>query len=291
MLFFKLSALIITCLSISFVANSQTTPNNQFYDNLLISEEYSVVSDEDIASQDARAKLQAKRNKINIDDDIKLKQIIKNQQKDNKQRASTHQHIKRISQLLPAPFGLLWGATYEETLSSGVILKRTEEKDYVNSFIATQLPKPLNSMRYVVVSFGEDNQLWRMIAYGNFIKDTPNAEKIVKEYRRFYGLLNKKYGNAEEVFNPKIKQVTKIVDAGYGKTKEEIEDVPQPIGNPDFLAQLQSGEADLYATFYNKDVGAVLSVNVDGNGDSYLILEYKNLKIFQQQQDKTIDAL
>ena len=104
-------------------------------------------------------------------------------------------------------------------------------------------------------------------------------------------MLNKKYGNAEEIFNPKIKQVTKIVDAGHGKTKEETEDVPQPIGNPDFLAQLQSGEADLYATFYNKDVGAVLSVNVDGNGDSYLILEYKNLKIFQQQQDKTIDAL
>ena len=99
MRFFKLSALIILCFNISSVANSQTPPNNQFYDNLLISEEYSVVSDEDIASQDAKAKLQAKRNKINIDDDIKLKQIIKNQRRENKQRASTHQHIKRISQL------------------------------------------------------------------------------------------------------------------------------------------------------------------------------------------------
>jgi len=291
MRFFKLSALIILCFNISSVANSQTPPNNQFYDNLLISEEYSVVSDEDIASQDAKAKLQAKRNKINIDDDIKLKQIIKNQRRENKQRASTHQHIKRISQLPSAPFGLLWGATYEETLSSGVILKRTEEKDYVNSFIASQLPKPLSSIRSVVVSFGEDNQLWRMIAYGALIKDTPDAEKVIKEYRRFYGLLDKKYGNAEEVFNPKIKQVTKIINIGNGKTKEETENVPDPIGNPEFLSQLQTGEADLYATFYNKEVGAVLSVNVDGNGDSYLILEYKNLKIFQQQQDKTIDAL
>lgn len=291
MRFFKLSILTTLCISLSSIANSQTDSQNKFYNDLLISEEYSVISEGDIASQNARAKLQAKKSNIDISDNVKLKEIIKNQQKDNKKRAATHQHLKRISQLPPAPFGLLWGATYEETLSSGVILTRTEEKDYINSFIATQLPKPISAMRYVVLTFGEDNKLWRIIAYGNFIKDTPNAEKITKEYHRFYNMLNKKYGNAEEVFTPKIKQITKTVDLGNGRSKQEIENIEEPIGNPEFLSQLQKGEADLYATFYNDEVGAALSVNVDGNGESYLILEYKNLKIFQQQQDKTIEAL
>ena len=54
----------------------------------------------------------------------------------------------------------------------------TEEKDYVNSFIATQLPKPIKDMRYVVITFGEENKLWRIISYGDFINDTPNAKKV-----------------------------------------------------------------------------------------------------------------
>ena len=264
---------------------------NEFYDSLLISQEYSKFDEGDEASKDARAKLQERRNRINVDNDRKLKELIKKQQQDSKKQARIKQNLERISKLPAAPFGLLRGETYEETLSSGVTLTRTEEKDFVNSFIATQLPKPIKTMRYVVVTFGEENKLWRIISYGEFIKDTPDAAKILKEYRRFYDMLNQKYGHAEQTYVPKITQVTKTVDLGHGKTKQEIENVEEPIGNPNFLSQLQNGEADLFASFYNNEVGAALSVNVDGNGNSYLILEYKNLNIFQAQQDKTLDAL
>ena len=264
---------------------------NEFYDSLLISQEYSKFDEGDEASKDARAKLQERRNLINVNNDRKLKELIKKQQQDSKKQARIKQNLERISKLPAAPFGLLWGETYEETLSSGVTLTRTEEKDFVNSFIATQLPKPIKTMRYVVVTFGEENKLWRIISYGEFIKDTPDAAKILKEYRHFYDMLNQKYGHAEQTYVPKITQVTQTVDLGHGKTKQEIENVEEPIGNPNFLSQLQNGEADLFASFYNNEVGAALSVNVDGNGNSYLILEYKNLNIFQAQQDKTLDAL
>ena len=65
----------------------------------------------------------------------------------------------------------------------------------------------------------------------------------------------------------------------------------QPIGNPEFLSQLQSGEATLYATFENPSVGASLAVNVDGDNQSYIIIDYKNLTILKQRQQQTLDAL
>ena len=65
----------------------------------------------------------------------------------------------------------------------------------------------------------------------------------------------------------------------------------QAIGNPDFLKELQNGEAFLYATFENGIVGAALSVNVDGSGQSYITVEYKNLTIMQAREKTTLDAL
>lgn len=284
--------LVITILGAGAIVHAQ---QDEFFDSLLISEEYSALDKEKQASQaatqDARSILNQKRKQLNLDQDRKLKKILEQQQKENKNAAKTKQNMERVSKLAPAPFGLLWGATYEETLSSGVILTRTEEKDYINSFIATQLTKPLKEMRYVVVTYGEENKLWRIISYGIFIKDKPDASLILKEYHRFYDLLKSKYGHAEETYVPATKKISETIDLGGGRTKEEIKIVNDEIGNPNFLEQLQNGDADLYATFYNSEVGAALSINVDGQGNSYLILEYKNLKIFKQQQDTTLDAL
>lgn len=290
MRFLLISLITVLTLGLGTRVFAAAEAKNEFLDTMLLSEEYSTLNKEEKAVKDARNLLKQKQKRINIQDNRKLRDIIKKQQKDTTKNLSK-QDIKRISKLSTAPFGLLWGESYEETLSSGVILTRTEEKDYVNSFIATQLPKPIKDIRYVVITFGEENKLWRIISYGNFIKDKADASLILREYYRFYDLLNKKYGHAAQVFIPKITQITKTIDLGHGKTKEEIENKEEPIGNPDFLAQLQSGDADLYASFYNQEVGAVLSVNVDGNGNSYLILEYKNLKLFQETQDETLDAL
>ena len=66
MRFFKFSTLTILCIIFSSVANSQTEKQDKFYNNLLISEEYSATDESDMASQNAREKLQAKKNKIDI---------------------------------------------------------------------------------------------------------------------------------------------------------------------------------------------------------------------------------
>lgn len=292
MRFLLISLMTVLTLGLGTRVFAAAETRNEFLDSMLLSEEYATSNSGEKAITNARTLLKQKQKRIDIQDNRKLRDIIKKQQKQKEQNKNlSKQEIKQISKLSTAPFGLLWGESYEQTLSSGVILTKTEEKDYMNSFIATQLPKPIKDIRYVVVTFGEENKLWRIISYGVFIKDKPDASVILKEYNRFYDLLNKKYGNAEQTFIPKITKVKKIIELDRGKTKEEIEDKEEPIGNPNFLAQLQSGEADLYASFYNQEVGAVLSVNVDGNGNSYLILEYKNLKLFQEKQDETLDAL
>ena len=57
------------------------------------------------------------------------------------------------------------------------------------------------------------------------------------------------------------------------------------------MAELQSGQAVLYATFEDQDVGAALAVNVDGDGKSYIIIDYTNLRIFREREEETLNAL
>ena len=59
------------------------------------------------------------------------------------------------------------GKLGEQIKAMGVELEQTNIKDYPNSFAATQLPKPLPDIRRILVSFGDNNQLWRIVAYGN----------------------------------------------------------------------------------------------------------------------------
>ena len=63
------------------------------------------------------------------------------------------------------------------------------------------------------------------------------------------------------------------------------------MGGPNFLDALQSGEAVLYATFENQEVGAALAVNVDGEKKSYIVIDYTNLRIFRKREETALDAL
>ena len=186
-----------------------------------------------------------------------------------------------------APFGLAWGSTIDETRRQGIELRKIELKDHPNSFSASKLPKEVSDITRVDISFGENNQLWRILAYGKLIDDTPNASKVLKMYNTYSTLLEKKYGNKQEFFTPAQIDITKKDERG----KDIVIKEDAPIGNSKFLSQLQSGEAVLYSTYQNKEVGAALAVNVDGDGKSYIVIDYKNLIILNKQEQQTLDAL
>lgn len=193
----------------------------------------------------------------------------------------------QISRNQIAPFGLVWKSTITATRNQGIILTKIEEKDYPNSFSATDLPKGIDDFAKVNISFGEDDKLWRIIAYGKLLDDDSSATKVLRLYKIYSSLLNAKYGNKQEFFTPaKIEIITKD-SGGREKTIKE----PAPIGNPQFLSQLQSGQAVLYSTYHNDEVGAALAINVDGDGKSYIVLDYKNLSLLYNKEKRTLDAL
>lgn len=261
----------------------------QFYENLLISDEVKLEQNTDLAKEKAGKLLDTKPVEIKVDSPL----LRSHQQKIKRSKAAEKikAENKTLSRPEPAPFGLTWGASYNETKSAGVTMIKVDQKDYLNNFRAEHLPKPVHTFREVILTFGIENELWRIIAYGNFIEDTPDAGKVLEVYNQYFHLLEKKYGNAQQFYTPKVTNVDETVDLGNGKSKTVTKQVESPIGGPDFLQELQSGEAELYATFENGKVGAALAVSVDGNNQSYITIEYKNLEILKAREAKTLEAL
>ncbi len=186
-----------------------------------------------------------------------------------------------------APFGLMWGATMNQTRNQGIMMTPVEQKDYVNSFKVTRLPKAIDDFGRVIVTFGDGDRLWRILAYGRLIDDNASAEKVMQLYKIYDMRLSKKYGNAQEYFTPAQIDVVKKDKNG----KDIMVQESAPIGNPQFLSQLQSGAAVLYSVYHNNQVEAALAVNVDGDGKSYIVVDYKNLILLNEQEKETMDAL
>ncbi|MFI3241491.1 MAG: hypothetical protein R3Y43_02875 [Alphaproteobacteria bacterium] len=232
------------------------------------------------AIEDARALSETKLKKIKIDSDAFYKDKPKPKPKPKKKKILTIEPS-------PAPFGLLWGASAEEIEADmGVNLKRYNLPENDNAFEASLLPKPLKDFGKVVIVFGDTDNLWRTIAYQDTFLDEADAPKLLKEYKNYYTLLKRKYGSDKETYIPAKKIViTKV-------KKEEIKtEVEEEIGNPEFLKQLKSGEAVLYATFENDEIAVVLSANVNDNNEAYLVIDYKNIKVIEEKEKLILNTL
>lgn len=275
--------------SISFAQKDSAN----FYQDLLMTDEVKADMEADKANQEYQQNLSsAKENARNLlkKKASKLEIDVPKIERRAAPKKTSAEPAATTANLAPAPFGMFWQASIEAIKNMGIILTKIEQKDYVNTFSATHLAKDPQDFRQVDIAFGEDNQLWRIIAYGDFINDSPDASKVVKEYNKYVRLLNRKYGKQKEFFTPKITIKEKKVHVD-GEDKIEIEKIVNPIGNPEFLKQLQSGEAVLYSTFEGDNIGAALAINVDGDGKSYIIIDYKNIKIMQEREDKALDIL
>lgn len=259
--------------------------NADFYKDIMISEELKMQDKMDDASQQARKLLEQKQEpvKLTLPEEIEPAQLRKRKPVELKKAAPEN--------LSPAPFGLLWGATIADINDLGITLNSIEIKDYVNTFSAENLPKSVIGFRTVDVVFGQENELWRIIAYGDFLNDDASASKVMLEYRKYYTLLNKKYGNAQETYIPAAVNVDRNPEEETAPAFVPSKDAPNPQNAPDLLKNLQSGQTTIYATFQNKDTGAALTVSVDGEGKSYITIDYRSLRILRQREAQTLDAL
>lgn len=241
-----------------------------FFDNLIVDDEMKQEVKTNIEKENA----QIKAGEILDQKPLQLKIDANNQFKIKK---TTVEEIVPIEREL-APFGLKWLATKDEILELQVKLEPYTVKDSPQSYMATNLPKPVKAMREVLISFGDENALWRISGYGKFLDDDDKATKGLEEYHKFYDMLEEKYGNAEEFYTPYVKNVEETTTNEDGSTSKVIKQYFMQIGDEGFKQRLMSGEATLYATFENDHIGVTLALLADGEGQTYIIIDYKNLK-------------
>lgn len=191
----------------------------------------------------------------------------------------------------PAPFGLMWLAPIKEIRYLRVSLSPIEVKDMPQTYLAGNLPKPLSAFREVLISFGENDALWRIAAYGKFMQDDSRASKGVAQYQKYYDMLAKKYGNAQQFYQPVVINVEEKIDNGDGTSSIAVRQESMEIGAEGFLDKLMSGEAVLYATFNNSKTGVTLALLADGRGQTYIVVDYKDLSATKLENEEIYDAL
>lgn len=220
----------------------------------------------------------------------KIEEKINKEKFLQKQAEEKRQHI--INTYQKAPFGLYWGVSPEETKDINFILQPTERKNYSGVYLADNENKTHPEFKHIIAIYGVRERLWCIYALGTPKEDTPAATEIMHLYKKYYEALEKKYGNAKEFFSP-YKYTEEIVKETEDPKKPEITIVERenPLGGPTFLQELREEKASLYATFENGEVGVVMSVNVDENNQSFLTLDFKNLKLMQAEKDAELKEL
>ena len=204
---------------------SRAQNSGDFYDSLLISDELKTEENAEEAKDSAGRLLDAKPREIKIDSPL----LRSHQEKLKKAKRAqlAKKKNKTLAENEPGPFGLAWGANYDEVKKEGVSLSAVGQKDYVNNFSATHLPKSVKTFREVILTFGIENELWRIIAYGNLLQDTPSAEKVLDLYNQYYKLLEQKYGNAQQFYTPKVINVDQPVGNGKQQGKPRYNRIPR----------------------------------------------------------------
>jgi len=261
---------------------------DDFFDNLIVDDAMKQKVKQNVEKEEAQIKageiLDQKPLQLQIDNNAKVKM------KEKEVEEILPEVVPPIIRE-PAPFGLKWLATKDEILALDVKLAPYAVKDAPNSYMATDLPKPLKLMREVLISFGDGDSLWRISAYSNFIDDDSKASKGLAEYKKLFDMLQEKYGNGEEFYTPYVENVEETATAADGSTSKTIKQHFMQIGDEGFKAKLMSGEATLYATFENDHISVTLALLADGDGQTYTIIDYKNLKINEIEREEIFEAL
>lgn len=254
--------------------------------NILISDEAEAISEAENAQNDAIKLLKQEPKKLEIQ--TQGKSIFSRNKPKQVQTNDTAKYGE-------APFGLNWGFSVESTQKSGVVLKEAVIKDRPRNYSASFLPKSLPDFNKYVLNFGLQNKLWNITAYGTPIIDDDSASKSLKEYNKYADLLNVKYGNKKELYEPKISIIEEVIKSKNQKG-EEVEEVKrtevvEKIGGKTFLKDLKEKKTSLETTFSNNETGVILILEVDPSGKSYIIIDYRNLTLIKEQEQKILDAI
>lgn len=154
-----------------------------------------------------------------------------------------------------APFGLSWGMSPDQVKAMNVTLADSPVKDYGASFTATQLPKVVGDIDTIILSFGYDNKLWRIVAIGKTVANDPYGNQIMSRYGEIEQALTEKYGK--------------------GAQHHHFEANPYTHGS-EFMMKVKQGEAWHYTDFKTDQLNVQLILGATSFSDSYYRIIYVN---------------
>lgn len=216
------------------------------------------------------------------------------------QKETANDEVDAIEEITfaQAPFDLFWGASLEYMQHHlGWKVQKVEREGYKNVYQMKHDKHPQNSFSSVSAVFGENNKLWCIFAEGEPLDDDAGASQILALYEKYYEALNAKYGNAEVHFAPYTYEIEQpVVQNGRqvfqnGRPVVQIITMQNPLGGENFLQELQEGKASLYSTFHNDEIGVTLSLYVDDEGKSHLLLDYKNLPLMENEKSHKMQSV
>ncbi len=219
----------------------------------------------------------------------KLEERINKKKADEERAREKKEYIQKNFE--PAPFGLFWDISPQETRDLEFEMKPTKRADYQEVYLLKNKTQQ-DTFEHIMAIYGTQNHLWCIYAQGKPINDQSNAEEILKVYKKYYTALDKKYGNAKEFFKP-YKYTEEIVEETDDPKKPKITKIEKenPLGGPTFLEELRDDKASLYAVFDNGKIGVTLSVFVDKNNQSYITLDFRNLSLMKQEKEADLSEL
>jgi hypothetical protein len=101
-----------------------------------------------------------------------------------------------------APLGLEWGLSTAQVRALGVDLKDVPLKDYGSSYAAARLPKIIADTETVLLSFGFDDKLWRIVMVSKAFTNDPYGSAVRSRYDELSNELAEKYGRGEQHHQP-----------------------------------------------------------------------------------------
>jgi hypothetical protein len=179
-----------------------------------------------------------------------------------------------IAQEVAAPFGLQWLLTSDDIAKLGVSLSPVDFATYGKSFSATNLPKALSDTATVVLSFGYDNRLWRVVAISKEFDNDRYGIQAKSRYDQLAASLAKSYKLKSSNHRPSS-------DSFYGKADN-------------FAYALSKNEAYWYSLYGSPSVDIELSIG-SNHQDTYWRLVYAHTggrSAFEAEKaDAELDAL
>ena len=154
------------------------------------------------------------------------------------------------------PFGLTWLVSTSDVEALGVSLAPLAGSDYGKAFTASGLPKALSDMETAILSFGYNDQLWRIVAFGKENDNDGYGSLAKARYADLATSLEKSYNVTGTYTRPAL-------DSFYAKPEN-------------FAYALSKNEAFWYSTYTSPVADIELSIDAVGVNDTYWRLIYSH---------------